>query len=803
MERLVVAMFLLAACGNDLTTGPVDTAPDGGVDAGPIDEPRSLAILPGLVSFDLVELGAAPVATVRVRNTSSHAVIATTTLDTVPAFAMIANTCGDALAAFAECTVTVQFAPVALGLASAQLTVGGTMVTLSGHGATRVTVMNTGSGSNRVTSTPVGISCYGGNACSALFTSGPVVLTAETNTSFDVFTGWSVSACGTASTCELDVGGPAHSIVAGFEPVVRTMRVGAPGFDFGLVQTYTTETRAIPVANLGNVAVEITSVSVGPWGDFTVESTTCIGVLAPQSTCTANVTFRPTFVGAVFWTGLYVSASDNASAVGALNGTGAYRVTIERSGRGDGAVASSLPGIACGTTCTGLFVEPITLSATASDGYFAGWGGSGPCSGNAAVCTVKNTTQVVAIFETLPSDVPITFAGSAAGEVRVVDLDNGLELQHACTASCTARVPIGHRARITAATPSLFGGIAGACGASSPELACDFVAAGGAADALTATFVRAPTESWTALLPANGNDVLVPDGAVIASTYIGMHGFTEQGTPMWPTDGRYAYGVARTTTSETYVKRLPTIELVDAHGAVVWSRPLGEKCNGTTGRCIASGPADEVAMHGATNLIVWNHDGSVRWSRPIPADGQDGVAFSPDGDVWIASADGSGGLVAERHAAADAADGTPGVRIPLASTTTYAWFVFDASGGLVASTYSTHAKLERHALDGSLTWSRTANAFVPRVSRDPQGRIAWVRTNIKPDGSIGDWVVELVDVATGAPTKTLSHPRYGANGALLGTVALDVALAPDDHMAVTGYYFGLGASGGFVTLYTP
>jgi hypothetical protein len=796
----LVAVFLLAACSADVNTGLADMPPDGAVDAGPIHAPSSLAIQPALVSFELVELGAAPVATIHVRNTSTHPVIATATLQAVPPFAIVEDTCGDALESFAECTVSVQFAPVALGSASAQLTIGGSQVTLSGSGATRVTVMNTGSYSDRVTSMPAGINCYGGKTCSALFTSGPVVLTAEVTSSFEVFTGWSVSACGTATTCAIAVGGSAQSIVAGFEPINRTLRVGTPGFDFGIVETYTAQTRTIPVRNVGNVPIEITDVTVGPWGDFTVESTTCIGVLTPQSTCTADVTFRPTYVGAALWTGLYVSATDGASAAGPLNGTGAYRVTITRSGRGDGGVASSLPGISCGTTCTGLFVEPVTLSATAASGYFAGWGGSGPCSGNSASCTVEHATQVVAIFETLPSDVPITFAGSAAGEVRVVDLDNGLELQHACTAACTARVPIGHRARITAATASLFGGIAGACSASSPELACEFVAAGGAADAITATFVHAPTESWTALLPANGTDVLVRDDAVIASTYIGMRAFTAQGAPMWPTDGRYAYGVARTATNETYVKRLTTIELVDAQGAVVWSRPLGEKCNGTTGRCIASGPDDAVAMHGAANLIVWNHDGTVRWIRPIPADGQDAVAFSPDGDVWIASGDGSGGLVAERHAAAD---GTPGVRIPLASSTTNAWFVFDASGGVVASTYSTHAKLERHALNGSLTWSRTETALAPRVSRDPLGRIAWVRTNITANGSIGDWVVELVDAATGAPTKTLSHPRYGANGALLGTIALDVAVAPDDHMAVTGYYFGLGTSGGFVTLYAP
>lgn len=241
MERAfrLSVLLLAAACRHDVSTAPVDTNPDAAVDAGPIDDPTALAIRPGLVSFDLVELGAAPVATVRVRNTASRAVTATTTLDAAAAFVVLEDTCGGALQPFAECTVSVQFAPVALGLASAQLTIGGAQATLSGYGATRVTVMNTGSSSNLVTSMPLGISCHGGSACSALFTSAPVVLTSETNSSFEVFTGWSISSCGSATTCEIPVGGAAQSIVAGFEPIDRTLRVGAPGFDFGLVQTYT------------------------------------------------------------------------------------------------------------------------------------------------------------------------------------------------------------------------------------------------------------------------------------------------------------------------------------------------------------------------------------------------------------------------------------------------------------------------------------------------------------------------------------------------------------------------------------
>jgi hypothetical protein len=75
-------------------------------------------------------------------------------------------------------------------------------------------------------------------------------------------------------------------------------------------------------------------------------------------------------------------------------------LTVTKFGTGSGSVASTIPGIHCGATCSASYAPGtvVTLSASADAGsYFAGW--SAPCSGN-GICTVTLTvdTRITAAF---------------------------------------------------------------------------------------------------------------------------------------------------------------------------------------------------------------------------------------------------------------------------------------------------------------------------------------------------------------------------------------------------------------------
>jgi uncharacterized repeat protein (TIGR02543 family) len=72
-----------------------------------------------------------------------------------------------------------------------------------------------------------------------------------------------------------------------------------------------------------------------------------------------------------------------------------YALTVTKTGRGRGVVASRPSGIMCGTDCSETYdaATQVTLVARASQGFvFAGW--SGACSGTSRTCTVTMNQAV-------------------------------------------------------------------------------------------------------------------------------------------------------------------------------------------------------------------------------------------------------------------------------------------------------------------------------------------------------------------------------------------------------------------------
>jgi sugar lactone lactonase YvrE len=79
---------------------------------------------------------------------------------------------------------------------------------------------------------------------------------------------------------------------------------------------------------------------------------------------------------------------------------GSYSLSVSKTGTGTGAIASTSPGISCGTTCSASFASgtSVTLTATPDSGStFTGWGGACTGTGNCVVA-LGSSQSVTATF---------------------------------------------------------------------------------------------------------------------------------------------------------------------------------------------------------------------------------------------------------------------------------------------------------------------------------------------------------------------------------------------------------------------
>jgi Divergent InlB B-repeat domain len=94
---------------------------------------------------------------------------------------------------------------------------------------------------------------------------------------------------------------------------------------------------------------------------------------------------------------------------------GLYRLSVDRTGSGSGAVTSSPAGIDCGVACSGSYAAGavVTLSATPTTGSsFSGWGGD--CSGTGTcTLTMSSARSVGAEFAAAPVTTPTATQATA------------------------------------------------------------------------------------------------------------------------------------------------------------------------------------------------------------------------------------------------------------------------------------------------------------------------------------------------------------------------------------------------------
>jgi hypothetical protein len=327
-----------------------------------------------------------------------------------------------------------------------------------------LTVRPVGEGTGIVTSNPGGIEC-GVDCVIDLSSATRVVLSAMPDADSEL-AGWSEGPCGRETVCEIFVDGP-KTIEISFAARRYALVVTRSGDGEGVVRSDVggIDCGAACTATIGSRRmVELTAAAAdgsrfGSWsGDcdgvqptclVTVDAMKNIGAAFERAVSVVSVTLAGTGSGSVasrdgliacpgtcshpypFGSPVVLEASPNIqSSFAGWSGAGCVglevcslsveassvvearfeeiRLAVTKSGTGDGMVASSPPGIECGSTCSARFDRNTVVTLSVSpDGFsrFDHW--SGACTGaGACVVTLAAAASVTAHFA--PPNVPVT-----------------------------------------------------------------------------------------------------------------------------------------------------------------------------------------------------------------------------------------------------------------------------------------------------------------------------------------------------------------------------------------------------------
>lgn len=248
---------------------------------------------------------------------------------------------------------------------------------------TKLTVIQTGAGTGSVNSSFVNgtqINCP--SVCSADFELDTTIVLNASAGFGSVFTGWSGGGCSGESPCTITMS------------AAKTVQAN---FVLGYVLSVTTD----QVYGAGKVVSTPAGIDCG---------TACRAVVSPGDsvTLTAIANSGSLFVG---WSG---SCNGTASCIVAMNQPRSVqaafvaaprRISVSRTGTGDGVVTSTNGTIVCGNTCDASFSPAVGIELVAipvQGSAFAGWSGGCTGSGN---CIISQTNNVVvtAIFNRVKS----------------------------------------------------------------------------------------------------------------------------------------------------------------------------------------------------------------------------------------------------------------------------------------------------------------------------------------------------------------------------------------------------------------
>lgn len=152
----------------------------------------------------------------------------------------------------------------------------------------------------------------------------------------------------------------------------------------------TSKAQAVTVTNSGSAAATL---SISASGNY-AQTNNCNGSLGPNSSCTVNVTFTPTDVGAISGAVTIVDNAANSPQVVNLSGTGATPITLSPVSIAFGNQAVGTTSAAKTVTVTNNESTTLNFTFAASGNYAAAGSGSLPCSTSLAAkanCTISVT----------------------------------------------------------------------------------------------------------------------------------------------------------------------------------------------------------------------------------------------------------------------------------------------------------------------------------------------------------------------------------------------------------------------------
>lgn len=281
-----------------------------------------------------------------------------------------------------------------------------------------LTVARSGGGTGTVTSAPAGISC--GTDCTEPFTDGTSVTLTAMPTGGSTFSAW--TGCDTVSglTCTLTMNAD-RTVTVSFVP---DMTPAAPTNLVAMVvmSTSASLTWADNATNETGYRVERSTQPTSGFAEVAQLPVNSTSATIPALAVGTHY-FRVRAAGATTFSGY-----SNTAQVTITPPT--FVLTVTRGGVGTGSVASTPPGITCGTDCTEPYAQGVSVTLTATPdaaSTFGGW--SGCTSSSGATCTVTMTaaTTVTATFGLQTSNLTLSVpASSSTGSYTVTWTCSGI-----------------------------------------------------------------------------------------------------------------------------------------------------------------------------------------------------------------------------------------------------------------------------------------------------------------------------------------------------------------------------------------
>jgi len=396
--------------------------------------------------------------------------------------------------------------------------------------------------------------------------------------------------------------------------------------------------------------------------------------------------------------------------------------------------------------------------------------------------------------------VRIVFAGDGLGEVQV---DSDLGTLATCTATCRIRAAAGESLTLIPSSPSVFGGLTGAC--SNPVGGCQLTTTS-ATQVVTATFTRPPREVWTRLL--GGSQIMSAaydrsGNLVVAADQITK--LSPTGATIWQV-ALAVCSVAIGPNGTVYAQTATELHKLTAAGGPVWTVPLDPRAVGCARdddagfdgflHNLAVGSDGAVAVHGDTGVARWAANGAFSWSAALDSGGRYGVVIDAAGVVGAAiqSANGETTDLARFSATGARLVDQEGI------AGQYHGMMVMSPGGQLLVTSSGHSHVD--ALGHSV--QLLDPDFVPNGICAAGNDAAWL---YEPDDNSQLARVYTLDryradnqLASSFTSAPAQSPPFGD---LLGTAPHDIAGALNGRVAVVGAYVTTLRRQGWITVFAP